>query len=491
MPTARKVRRIVVTVVLLAAAAAGGAWYLKREKPPEAPKWRTESVANGTVVMSVTATGTLSAVKTVLVGSQVSGIVARLHADFNSRVQKGQLLAELDPTNFEAIVQQRRADVASADVRMRNAETAYKRQQRLLAEQLAAQEAYDNAKATYETSRTDVDQARAALTQAETNLRYTRIVSPVDGVVVDRQYDVGQTVAASFQAPTLFTIAQDLTRMQVQADVDQSDIGRLEVGQPAHFTVDAYPDEEFHGTITQVRLNATVTQNVITYPVIIEVDNPGEKLRPKMTADVSIEVARADNVLRIPNAALRFRPPESALAGKDAGKKEGGGAAAGSRAGTGGEAAAAPAGETPRAPGADAPRAGGRRGRRGPGGGGEPGANGPGGGGPGAGGPGAGGPAFAGDGAQASESGARGGRPGRPNRHEATIYVLAGKDTLSPVAITTGITDGRFTEITGGGLKPGDAVVVGQPTSKDEGGGRSFGMSGMGPGGPGGGRRGM
>src|SRR5437016_12400897 len=163
-----------------------------------------------------------------------------------------------------------------------------------------------------------VQQAEAALSQAQTNLKYTRIISPIDGVVVDRQYDVGQTVAASFQAPTLFSIAQDLTKMQVQADVDQSDIGRVQSGQLARFTVDAYPDEEFHGRISQIRLNATVTQNVVTYPVIIEVPNPDAKLRPKMTANVTIDVAQVRNVLRIPNAALRFQP-DTATGGPAAG----------------------------------------------------------------------------------------------------------------------------------------------------------------------------
>ena len=156
-----------------------------------------------------------------------------------------------------------------------------------------------------------MQQSNAALSQALTNLRYTKIVSPIDGVVVDRAYDVGQTVAASFQAPTLFQIAQDLTKMQVQADVDQSDIGRVQVGQLARFSVDAYPDEEFRGRISQIRLNATINQNVVSYPVIVEVPNPGERLRPKMTANVTINVDMVRNVLRVPNAALRFKPPDA------------------------------------------------------------------------------------------------------------------------------------------------------------------------------------
>src|SRR5256885_11362359 len=260
--------------------------------------------------MSVTATGPLAAVTTVQVGSQVSGVIARLYADFNSHVKKGQLLAELDPTPFQQQVEQRQADVTKWKVEAATAKIRYERQRRLVTSGLAAQADLDAARAQYEAAEAQVQQSSAALQQAMTNLHYTNINSPIDGVVVDRQYDVGQTVAASFQAPTLFSIAQDLTKMQVQADVDQSDIGRVAIGQLARFTVDAYPDEEFRGRISQIRLNASVNQNVVSYPVIIEVPNPDEKLRPKMTANVTIDVAQVQNVLRIPNAALRFKPPE-------------------------------------------------------------------------------------------------------------------------------------------------------------------------------------
>jgi HlyD family secretion protein len=268
-------------------------------------QYRTEKVDRGAVTMTVTATGTLSAVTTVQVGSQVSGVIAQLYADFNSQVKKGQLLAELDPTPFQAQVEQRRADVTRTEVQTEDARIKYDRQKRLVDAGLAAQADLDAAKATYDAARAQVQQSRAALSQATTNLQYTRIVSPTDGVVVDKQYEVGQTVAASFQAPTLFQIAQDLTKMQVQADVDQSDIGRVQVGQVARFTVDAYPEDEFRGKIAQIRFNAQVNQNVVTYPVIIEVANNEGKLRPKMTANVSIDVDSVQNVLRVPNAALR------------------------------------------------------------------------------------------------------------------------------------------------------------------------------------------
>src|SRR4051812_23102455 len=271
-------------------------------------QYKTEKADRGNITMTVTATGTLSAVTTVQVGSQVSGVISRLYADFNSRVTKGQLLAELDPTPFQAQVEQRQADVTKAKVTAANAKITFERQRRLAASGLAAEADLDAARATYEEAEAAVTQANAALTQSLTNLHYTKISSPIDGIVVDRAYDVGQTVAASFQAPTLFQIAQDLTKMQAQADVDQSDIGRIAVGQPARFTVDSYPDQEFRGRISQIRLNATVAQNVVTYPVIIEVPNPDEKLRPKMTANVTIDVATVHDALRVPNAALRFKP---------------------------------------------------------------------------------------------------------------------------------------------------------------------------------------
>src|SRR5262245_42937786 len=225
MNGAHRIRRIVLIVVLLLAAALVVGFFLRRDGNGAASQYRTETVEAGDVTRTVTATGTLSAVTTVQVGSQVSGIIARLSADFNSPVKKGQVLAELDRTPFEAQVAQRRADVTQAEVQMRKAEVNFRRQAHLLAGQLVPQAGYDTAKASYDASKAHGGQAKAALVQADANLRYPAIESPIDGVVVDRQYDVGQTVAASFQAPTLFTIAQDLTKMQVQADVDQSDIG--------------------------------------------------------------------------------------------------------------------------------------------------------------------------------------------------------------------------------------------------------------------------
>lgn len=434
-------------VVVLAAAGAATWWWLGREKERAEEKYRTEAIDRGEVILSVTATGSISAVTTVQVGSQVSGIIARLHADFNSPVQRGQLLAELDPTNFEALVAQRRADRLQNEVQMRNAETAFRRQERLIEERLAAQSDFDGAKAAYEAAAAQVEQAEAALRQAETNLRYTKILSPIDGVVVDRKYDVGQTVAASFQAPTLFTIAQDLTKMQVQADVDQSDIGRVKVGQKARFSVDAYPDQEFEGKISQIRLNATASQNVITYPVILEVPNPQGKLRPLMTANVTIEVDRVADVLRVPNAALRFRPTEG-----DERSGPAGGAPSRPAESRSTSAAGAPARPEAQPPAGSGPSVEERSAR------------------------------FARPGGAVAAAAAELSGAQRPaGRREQTVYRLDENAKPRPVKVRTGISDGRFTQVVEGELRPGDRVVVGQVTSKGEstsmrppGGGRMF-----------------
>ncbi len=300
------------TAVVAAAALllAGLVWVLGFRNKETGPKYRTAKIDKGNVTQTVTATGTISAVTTVSVGSVVSGIVAALHADFNKEVKKGSLLAELDPTPFQARVAQSQAALDKAKVDARNAEISLRRQKALEDQGLAPQADLDQAQANFDSARAAVAQAQANLEQSQTDLKNSRIVAPIDGVVVARQYDVGQSVAASFQAPTLFTIAQDLTKMQVSADVSESDIGQCKVGQPVRFTVDAYPDQTFRGTISQIRLNASVNQNVVTYPVIVEVPNPDLALRPTMTANVVIDVATVQDVLRVPNAALRWRPEE-------------------------------------------------------------------------------------------------------------------------------------------------------------------------------------
>jgi HlyD family secretion protein len=283
-------------------------WLYSLGRNNKSPKYKTENVEKGDITATVTATGTVSALTTVAVGSQVSGIISKMYVDFNSNVKKGQLLAELDPISFQAQVDQRRADLAQVQAQERNSRLAFERAKSLLENEFIARSEYDTAEGNLNASKAAVDQAQAALKQAETNLSYTRIVSPIDGVVVNRAYDIGQTVAASFQAPTLFTIAQDLTRMQVSTTVDEADIGKIKVGKEATFTVDAFPERVFEGAISQIRLQSTVVQNVVTYPVLIDVNNPNLLLKPGMTANVNIPVETRKDVLKVPNAALRFQP---------------------------------------------------------------------------------------------------------------------------------------------------------------------------------------
>lgn len=288
-------------------------------------KFKTEKITKGDIEATVTATGTVNAVTTVLVGTQVSGTIKQIYVDFNSPVKQGQLIAQIDPSTFEAQVQQARANLLSAKANVEKAEASLldtkrtmERNRELFSKNLIARSDldtsetnYDAAKAQVSATKAQVAQTEAALEYAATNLRYTRIQSPVHGIVVSRNVDVGQTVAASFQTPTLFNIAQDLTKMQIDTNVGEADIGKVNVKQDVEFTVDAYPDITFKGRVSQVR-NAPITvQNVVTYDVVIYVDNPEFKLKPGMTANVSIIISSKKDVLKIPNAALRFRPSET------------------------------------------------------------------------------------------------------------------------------------------------------------------------------------
>ncbi|HJZ12412.1 MAG TPA: efflux RND transporter periplasmic adaptor subunit [Acidobacteriota bacterium] len=306
---------ILIGVLILAA---GSMWMLSSTKRHKEPKYRLEPLQRGNITATVTATGTLSALTTVAVGSQVSGIISKIYADYNSEVKEGQMLAELDPAAFQAQLDQRRADLEKAKVETRNARIAFERSKKLYQSELLSQAEYDAAVANLDSMQATVKQAQAAMRQAEENLSHTKIVSPIDGVVVQRQYDIGQTVAASFQAPTLFTIAQDLTHMQVATNIDEADIGRIHQGQKANFVVDAFPERTFEGVISQIRLATQTVQNVVTYPVLIDVANPDLSLKPGMTANVTIPVETETNVLRVPNAALRFKPdPKDVLQDSD------------------------------------------------------------------------------------------------------------------------------------------------------------------------------
>jgi HlyD family secretion protein len=317
-----KKKVIILSIIVILIIAAGLFLYLRGNGKDAA--YKTEKISRGEIKSVVTATGTVNAVTTVSVGTQVSGTIKRLMVDFNSPVKKGQLLAQIDPSTVQAQVDQAMANLWSAKANMEKAAVAtldarrtLQRSKDLFAQNFIARSDLDtaetnalSAEAQQKVTRAQVGQAQAALKIAETNLQYTNILSPVDGTVISRSVDVGQTVAASFQTPTLFSIAQDLTKMQIHTNVDEADIGKILVGQTVSFTVDAYPDTIFNGKVAEVR-NAPITvSNVVTYDVVIQVENPQLKLKPGMTANVSITIETHPDVLRIPNAALRFKPAE-------------------------------------------------------------------------------------------------------------------------------------------------------------------------------------
>jgi HlyD family secretion protein len=390
----------------------------------DAPEYQTSVVEKTNVVSRVSTSGSLQAVVTVDVGSQVSGRVQELYADFNSKVKKGEKIAKIDPSLFQAAVVQAEANVTAARANVRrlevtaeDSERQAKRASEVFAQRLISETERDNAVATARAARASVEQAngqlaqaRAQLEQARTNLRYTDILSPTDGVVISRAVNVGQTVAASLQAPVIFTIAQDLAKMEVHTNVAESDIGRLKPGMRVSFTVDAYPGEPFRGAIRDIRNAPQVVQNVVTYDAVIDVNNDDLKLKPGMTATVSVVTDRRRDVLAIPNAALRFRPeaagggqgPRSAQAGGGGAQNAGGGAGGARQRGQGG-----PSGE------------GNWRGDRG----GE------------------------------NEEG------GPPQAQKRTVYVLVNGQAV-PREVTTGITDGRVTEVVDGDLKEGDNLIV-------------------------------
>ncbi|WP_455207514.1 efflux RND transporter periplasmic adaptor subunit [Kaarinaea lacus] len=311
---------IAITLVLLFAV---GAWYFLGSTPKDIqPAYSLGKVVRGDIVSNVSATGTLSPVITVQVGSQVSGTIQHLYADFNSQVKKGDLIAQIDPSLFQARLAEADANLKSAEagsdkawVGVLDAKRQWERLQRLQKQSLVSESDVDVAKFAYDTAvvehkvkQASAAQAKAARDREKVNLAYTSIYAPIDGVVISRNVDVGQTVAASLQAPTLFTIAQDLTRMQIETEVDEAFIGSIADQQPVHFTVFAYQNRKFVGRVAQVRLNPKVEAGVVKYNCIIHVDNQDLALKPGMTATVGIEVGRRENVLKVPNSALRFVP---------------------------------------------------------------------------------------------------------------------------------------------------------------------------------------
>lgn len=409
-----KKRIWIIIVILIVAGAAAGGWMLFGKKSKEKVDWRTTKIEKGDIQVTVRASGTLQAVTTVQVGTQVSGIIKKIFVDFNSQVREGEVIALLDTILLAQTVDDAKAALRRSEIQLNQAKREFERTKLLFEQKVMAQADYDLALTTYETSETSMISARSALNRAKINLRYATIVAPISGVVVSRAVDVGQTVAASFSTPTMFTIANDLTKMQVQANIDEGDIGKINVDQEVSFTVDAYPDQNFSGTVQQVRLQPVVTQNVVNYTVIIDVPNPDLKLLPGMTANITVMVDEVKDILKVPSTALRFTPPQEYIDAYEQSlpdsvkKMREKWTAQGGRGGSGG----------PGGPGMQG----------GPGGG--------------------------------------GGRSGGMRRSGGTIWVKSG-DSLIPHRVRTGVTDGLNTEVRGRNIKEGDEVVLGMSTNPD------------------------
>ncbi|HUI10525.1 MAG TPA: efflux RND transporter periplasmic adaptor subunit [Bacteroidota bacterium] len=425
----------------------------------KAPRYdyRFDSVSRGDVDAHVITTGTLNAVVSVDVGTQVSGVISNLYADFNSVVKKGEVIARIDTTLLAQAVEDARAGLAAARVKAANDEKIYQREKALVEKQLDSQANLDSAMTAAATSRQALLEAKSTLDQAKINLGYATIRAPVDGTVINRAVNIGETVAASFASPVLYTIANDLSRMQVLATVDESDVGMISTGQKASFTVEAYPGRTFEGIVSQIRLAPVSIQNVVNYTVVIDVNNADLKLMPGMTADITVDVADARNVLRVPNLALRFRPPpeivdsaalrlaQARLAGTgnaDGVATESPGSAGTVNPGGAGLATATP--DSSRLPAGAASR---RRGSPLS-------------------------PLF-GHVVRLPVEEAEYGitnlypvfiRPAYRARHHAgrgRVWILDARNELTPVYVSTGVSDGRLTEVTSDSLKPGERLVLG------------------------------
>jgi len=447
-------------------------FILKRRNTESNGGIKTAEVQRGNIIVIVTATGTLTPLNSVQVGSQVSGTIAELRADFNSRVKKGQIIAVLDTTFLAASERDAEASLERARAQARQAEIDLERAKSLAQKQVVSQLELETATVNHENAVAGLKSAEAQLERARINLKYATIRAPVDGIVVSRNVDVGQTVAASLSAPTLFVIANDLKKMQLEANIDEADIGMIRVGQRTTFTVNAYPEDVFEGTVSQVRLEPVTVQDVVNYVIIVSVSNPEEKLMPGMTATLGVQVDERDNVLKVPNMALRFKPPEKLA--KAASALEGGQGA--------NQQGNQPAGSSQGSQGAGSRRAGAQSGAQG-GTGGQ-------GGGQGQGrteaGPGTG----AAGGAVGGQAGAAFGTPtglAREAQSEPTkvIWKVSKEGKLIPVEVKIGVSDGAFTQVSSPQLAQGDAVAVGYLNPKlnqtQEGGGRRGGMFFGGP----------
>ena len=313
--------RFAFWVLLLAISGAGYALWKKMpaEQPPQ--KFKTEKIERGDVVQTITANGTLNPVVVINIGTQISGTIQKLHVNFNDQVTAGQILAELDPSLLSATLKQSQANLASVEANSRLARTKEARARKLVALGFVVQSQLDEAVEVLDAAKAQVKVVKAQIERDEANLRYSTIRSPISGIVIARPVDIGQTVAASFQTPTLFQIAQDLKVMQIDTSIAEADIGKIKLQQEVSFSVDTFPDKNFSGSVKQIRLNPTIQQNVVTYNVVIAADNSEGTLLPGMTAHVQINTQQHTQVLRVPNAALRYKPSDAELVNKDSSPK--------------------------------------------------------------------------------------------------------------------------------------------------------------------------
>jgi HlyD family secretion protein len=418
----KKKRNIIFGIVALVLIAAAVIVFTSSKSSET--MYRTVKLERGDISIVVTATGSLSADTTVQVGTQVSGTIAKLFVDFNSVVKKGKVIAIIDTTFLWTQVEDAEASLQRAVAQSSQTQRDYSRIQDLFKKNLASQADYDAAKTNYESAVAQQRSAQAALDRARINLKYATIRAPISGVVISRNVDVGQTVAASLAAPTLFVIANDLTKMQVQASIDEADIGKIRVGQSVKFTVDAYPDHQFQGKVGQIRLQPNVVQNVVNYTVIIEAPNPDLKLMPGMTATITVLVDRRDDVLKLPSLALRFQPSASELAAMRESFQRDTTRFRGMSGGTPSEDSARAAEMRSRWLAQQ-----GQRSQR------------------------------AGSEGSASEAHGWAGRGGSSGR--SRVWVLDANKKLKPVPLRLGLSDGTNSEILDSPLKEGDEVVVG------------------------------
>ncbi len=388
----RIIKKIIIAIILLGVIGGGYYYYKKRTAVLPDQLYRLQEVTQGDVAQSVSANGTLNPVTLISIGTQVSGLVKKLYVDFNAQVEKGQILLELDDSLLTAQIAQSEAAVRNAQASLDLAQANESRSRSLFAQEYVSKQDLDTSVQASKSARAQFDVARGQLLRDKTNLGYTIIRSPVSGVVVNRTVDVGQTVASSFQTPTLIQIAQDLSKMQIDSSFAEADIGNIKVGQKVKFNVDAFPNRNFEGVVKQLRLNPTVTANVVTYDVVVSVDNPEQILLPGMTAYVNIMVAKHDKVLLVPNAALRFKPKQDES-------------------------------QTDKTLSAAGQPTGGQRGGK--------------------------------------------KKSGQNEVSSGKVYIIV-EGKLTPVRVSVGISDGRFTEVSSDKLKVNDKVIVGENQADGE-----------------------